>query len=164
MNKPIDFDELSIRILNGLDEPYKHLSSAIQARETPIEFEELLENLLHVGAQLKLPAPPSPMQPAMAFAALVQSAATRSTNNGNRPPQHRPQNRSHPSSGSQQNQSPPSSSLGAHDRLHRVPLLVMAIRVSVKFVAQSATLLANVVFCLLTHGTIFHHYIVVLLE
>ena len=32
MNKPVDFDELSIQILNGLDDSYTHLSNAIQAR------------------------------------------------------------------------------------------------------------------------------------
>ena len=84
MNKPVDFDELSIWILNGLDDSYTNLSSAIQARETPTEFDEQLNKLLHVEAQLKLPIKnPSP-QPASAFVASVTSGFEKTSNNGNR--------------------------------------------------------------------------------
>lgn len=34
MNAPVDIEDLTIKILNGLDEDYKELSDAIQARKT----------------------------------------------------------------------------------------------------------------------------------
>ena len=46
VNVSVDFDELSISLLNGLDPAYSHISNALQARDTPITFEELFEQLL----------------------------------------------------------------------------------------------------------------------
>ena len=46
MNVSIDFDELSIRVLNGLGLAYSNISHALQARATPVTFEELFEQLL----------------------------------------------------------------------------------------------------------------------
>ena len=43
MNVSIDFDELSIRVLNGLGLVYSHISHALQARDTPVTFKELFE-------------------------------------------------------------------------------------------------------------------------
>ncbi|KAJ0971969.1 hypothetical protein J5N97_019928 [Dioscorea zingiberensis] len=75
MDKPVNFDELSIRILNGLDDSYKHLSSAIQARETPITFEELFEKMLHEEAQQQfLPASP-PAHPTTALATQTRGGS-----------------------------------------------------------------------------------------
>ena len=47
LNAPVDFNELLIRIMNGLDAPYSELSYAIQERDTTITFEELFEKLLN---------------------------------------------------------------------------------------------------------------------
>ena len=81
MNKPVDFDELSIRILNGLDDSYTNLSSALQARETPIEFDELFEKLLQVESQLALLAKSVPSHSASAFAAPMASGSSKSSTN-----------------------------------------------------------------------------------
>ena len=50
MNVLIDFDELSIRVLNGLGPTYSNLSQALQVRETLVTFEELFEHLLNYEA------------------------------------------------------------------------------------------------------------------
>ena len=52
MNALVDIEDLTIKILNGLDEGYTELSNAIQARETTISFEELHEKLLIREAHL----------------------------------------------------------------------------------------------------------------
>ena len=57
MNKPVDFDDLSIHILNGLDPAHSKLSHALQVWETPLDFEELFEKLMNYEAQLKLMNP-----------------------------------------------------------------------------------------------------------
>ena len=46
MNVSVDFDELSIRVLNGLGPTYSHISHALQAQDTSVTFEELFEHLL----------------------------------------------------------------------------------------------------------------------
>lgn len=53
MNVKVDFDELSIRVLNGLGPEYCIISHAQQARDTHVTFEELFEQLLSYDAQLK---------------------------------------------------------------------------------------------------------------
>ena len=58
MNVVVDFDELSIRVLNGLDPTYSHLSYAFQARANlVITFEELFEQLLSSEAHMKALVP-----------------------------------------------------------------------------------------------------------
>ncbi|KAA8525359.1 hypothetical protein F0562_007223 [Nyssa sinensis] len=52
MNSPVDIEDLTIKILNGLDADYKKLANAIQARETAISFKELHEKLLNREAHL----------------------------------------------------------------------------------------------------------------
>ena len=52
MNIPIDFNEFSICVLNGLDPAYSNLSHALQVQETPVTLEELFEHLLNYEAQL----------------------------------------------------------------------------------------------------------------
>ena len=61
MNVPIDFDELSIRVFNGLGPSYSNISHALQVRETPVMFEELFENLLNYEAQLQLLVSSAPL-------------------------------------------------------------------------------------------------------
>ena len=43
MDVSVNFDELSIIVLNGLVLAYSHISHALQARDTIITFEELFE-------------------------------------------------------------------------------------------------------------------------
>ena len=57
MNVSIDFDELSICVLNGLGLTYSHISLALQARDTSVTFEELFERLLSYEAQLRISVP-----------------------------------------------------------------------------------------------------------
>ena len=57
MNNLVDFDDLSIHILNGLDPAHSKLSHALQVWETPLDFEELFEKLMNYEAQLKLMNP-----------------------------------------------------------------------------------------------------------
>ena len=54
MHVPVDFDELSIRVLNRLGPINSNISHALQVRETPVTFEELFEHLLNYEAQLQL--------------------------------------------------------------------------------------------------------------
>ncbi|KAJ0969436.1 hypothetical protein J5N97_022313 [Dioscorea zingiberensis] len=91
MDKPVDFDELSIRILNGLDDSYKHLSSAIQARQTPITFEELFEKLFHEEAQQLFLTTSSLALPATVIATQTRtgSLSSRSGSSGSRSHNHR---------------------------------------------------------------------------
>lgn len=46
MKSPVNIEDLTIKILNDLDEEYKELANAIQAREMAISFSELHEKLL----------------------------------------------------------------------------------------------------------------------
>ena len=43
MNIPVDFDELFIRVLNGLGLAYVNISHTLYVRNTPVTFEELFE-------------------------------------------------------------------------------------------------------------------------
>ena len=52
MNAPVDIEDLTIKILNGLYADYTELANAIQARETAISFEELHEKILNREAHL----------------------------------------------------------------------------------------------------------------
>ena len=87
MHIVVDFDELSIGVLNGLDLAYSHLSHAFKARATPITFEELFEQLHSFEAQMKVLVPSAPpiLHPAIAFAILAgPSSHRRSTTRGGR--------------------------------------------------------------------------------
>ena len=61
MNAPVDIKDLTIKILNSLDDSYRELANAIQAHESPVTFEELYENLInyeaHLAAKKDAPAP-----------------------------------------------------------------------------------------------------------
>ena len=50
MDVSVDFDELSICVLNGLGPTYINISHALQARATLVTFEELFEQLLSYEA------------------------------------------------------------------------------------------------------------------
>ena len=52
INVFVDFDELSICVLNGLGMAYSNISHALQAWDIPLTFEELFEHLLSYAAQL----------------------------------------------------------------------------------------------------------------
>jgi len=49
----VDAEDLSDRILEGLGDDYKELTRAVQARDNPISFDELHENLLNFEASLQ---------------------------------------------------------------------------------------------------------------
>lgn len=69
---PTDPEDLSLKILNGLDDSYKDLASAIHARDTPMHFDELLDKLLSTEARLASQLPSAPAQPVTAFQATYQ--------------------------------------------------------------------------------------------
>ena len=50
MNVSIDFDELFIRVLNGLSLAYSNIYHALQAQKTAVTFEESFEKLLSYEA------------------------------------------------------------------------------------------------------------------
>ena len=52
INVIVDFDELSIRILDGLNPRYKGLADAIVTQENLIIFDELFEKLLSYETNL----------------------------------------------------------------------------------------------------------------
>ena len=52
MNVFVDFDELSICVLNSFDPAYSNISHVLQPRDTLVNFEELFKRLLSYEAQL----------------------------------------------------------------------------------------------------------------
>ena len=52
LSAAVDDEDLLEKILEGLGEDYKELVRAVQARDTPISFDELHENLLNFEASL----------------------------------------------------------------------------------------------------------------
>ena len=72
INVSVDFDELSICDLNGLSPTYSNISHALQARATPVIFEELFEQLLSYKAQMKILVP-SALPASTSTTALVTS-------------------------------------------------------------------------------------------
>ena len=83
MNVLVYFDELSIRVLNGLSPTYSNLSHALQVRETPVMFEELFEHLLNYEAQLRnlVPLAPPASISTTAIVTLFCSSSYRQSNN-----------------------------------------------------------------------------------
>ncbi|RVX03530.1 Retrovirus-related Pol polyprotein from transposon RE1 [Vitis vinifera] len=53
LSAAVDDEDLLEKILEGLDEDYKELVRAVQARDTPISFDELHEKLLNFEASLQ---------------------------------------------------------------------------------------------------------------
>lgn len=66
-----DGEDLVLKILNGLDELYREISGAIQAREHPIRFDELHEKLLSTKAQLASRHSNSTSPPSTAFYSAI---------------------------------------------------------------------------------------------
>ena len=52
LGAPVDIEDLSERILEGLGFEYTELAKAVQARDTPISFDELHEKLLNFEASI----------------------------------------------------------------------------------------------------------------
>ena len=87
MNVYVDFDELSIRVLNGLGPAYSNISHALQARATPVTFEELFKQLLSYKTQMKILVPSAlpASTPATTLVTLIGPSSHRwSTNCGER--------------------------------------------------------------------------------
>ena len=87
MNVSVDFDELSVRVLNGLGSAYSNISHALQARANPVTFEELFEQLLSYEAQKKILVPSAPLASTPATALVTSfgpSSHHRSNNRGGR--------------------------------------------------------------------------------
>jgi hypothetical protein len=53
LGAPMDEDDLTDKILDGLGDDYKELIHAVQARDTMIMFDELHEKLLNFEASLQ---------------------------------------------------------------------------------------------------------------
>ena len=58
LGAPVDIEDLSERILEGLGSEYTELARAVQARDTPISFDELHEKLLNFEASIHNTAQP----------------------------------------------------------------------------------------------------------
>ena len=52
LGAPLDAEDLTDTILDGLGDEYKELTRVVQARDTPITFEELHEKLLNFEASV----------------------------------------------------------------------------------------------------------------
>ena len=78
MNVSVDFDELSICVLNGLDPTYSNISHALQVQDTPVTFEELFEQLISYEAKMKILVPSSP--PASTLATALVTSTSPSSN------------------------------------------------------------------------------------
>lgn len=77
-----DSEDITLKILHGLDDSYKELPNAIQARDTSITFDELHEKLLTMEAQLSSRVTDSTPPSATAFHAAT--TVVRSNNQQNR--------------------------------------------------------------------------------
>nr|TKS00168.1 hypothetical protein D5086_0000183810 [Populus alba] len=53
LEAPVDAEDLSDKILEGLGDDYKELTRAVQARDNPVSFDELHEKLLNFEASLQ---------------------------------------------------------------------------------------------------------------
>jgi len=91
----VDDEDLSERILEGLGDDYKELARAVQARDTPISFDEPHEKLLNFKASLQntnkteqscFPAPANPANRAYTGSRyLPHSSYSPGSNTGWRP-------------------------------------------------------------------------------
>lgn len=77
MNVPVDAEYITLNILNGLDDSYRELSNAIQARETSISFEELHDKLINQEAELATQKNSQTSIPTTAFTAARSVSSTR---------------------------------------------------------------------------------------
>lgn len=72
----IDPEDVTYRILNGLDSRYQYVIDVVHARDTPISFAELHEKLINKELALSAETPPS-----LTYPAVANSTYSRSTNN-----------------------------------------------------------------------------------
>ena len=61
LRAPLDVEDLTDKILDGLGEEYKELTCVVQARDMPITFEELHEKLLNFETSV-IPSKPDFLQ------------------------------------------------------------------------------------------------------
>ena len=54
LGKPMDVEDLTKKILDGLDDDYKPIIDIINGRDTPISFDELYEKLINKELSLRL--------------------------------------------------------------------------------------------------------------
>ena len=59
INTPLDDDDVTLYIINGLSNDLKDISATVQTRDTPISFEELYEKLVEHEAFLRRYESPS---------------------------------------------------------------------------------------------------------
>ena len=83
MNVSVDFDELSIRFLNKLGTTYSHIYHALQARDTPVTFEEFFKHLLSYEVQMKILVPSLSLAstPASTLVTSIGPSSHRRSNN-----------------------------------------------------------------------------------
>ena len=98
LGAPLDAEDLTDKILDGLGDEYKELTRAVQARDMPITFEELHEKLLNFEASVITPKPdllqfPITANPMSRNPAPWRSPAPSGTNTQTQRPSNSPQNR-----------------------------------------------------------------------
>ena len=87
LDAPENSEDLTVKILNGLGDEFRDISSAVRARDSPITFEELHEKLINSEAVLKQELTRSQKLPITAnyaakpYSSGPQSAYNRQNNN-----------------------------------------------------------------------------------
>nr|TKS16446.1 hypothetical protein D5086_0000023460 [Populus alba] len=77
LGAPMDIEDLTEKILDGLDDEYKELVRAVQARDSAISFDELHEKLLSFEASLQTQSRSSSIGP------VTANSMARNSNNSN---------------------------------------------------------------------------------
>jgi hypothetical protein len=77
LSAPMDIEDLTENILDGLDDEYKELVCAVQARDTASSFDELHEKLLSFEASLQAQSRSS------SLGLVTANSMTRNSNNSN---------------------------------------------------------------------------------
>jgi len=77
LGAPMDIEDLTEKILDGLDDEYNKLVRAVQDRDTAISFDELHEKLLSFEASLQTQSRSSSPGP------VTANSMTRNSNNSN---------------------------------------------------------------------------------
>ncbi|KAG6755697.1 hypothetical protein POTOM_041530 [Populus tomentosa] len=89
LGAPVDAEDLSDQILEGLGDDYKELTRAVQARDNPISFYELHEKLLNFEASLQYVSHPDQSYfPASAHLANRHSTSYRQSPHSHSPGRH----------------------------------------------------------------------------
>ena len=74
MNVSVDFDEISIHVLNEVGLTYSHISHALQAWDTLVTLEELFERLLSYVVQLRIWVPSASLTSTLAIALITSTS------------------------------------------------------------------------------------------